>query len=188
MIESTEVWEKERVFVRGLASSQYSISEYRKWMKTHPRVRRWEDVRWSGGPHLFHKMQVITPQTMPIQSVFMHLEELAPGAAGMNHGHQNEALLYILEGRGHDIHDGKRYDWKAGDVMVVHNGCVHQHFNDDPERPARILIIKSKPLFNFLNLVEQGRVSDEIPGTTLTHQPSEEFAPPETELDGARGS
>ena len=27
--------------------------------------------------------------------------------------------------------------WEAGDVMLVENGCVHQHFNDDEnEDPA----------------------------------------------------
>ncbi|MBI4491403.1 MAG: cupin domain-containing protein [Chloroflexi bacterium] len=168
-------WEKDRIFVRGLTSSQYSIAGYRKWMKEHPRVRHWEDVPWSGGPAVFHKMEILTPSTMPGQTVYMHVEELAPGGVGYTHAHQNEALLYILEGHGHDLHDGQRYDWQAGDVMVVHHNCTHQHINDDPEKPARVLIIKSKPLFNFLNLVEQTKLSEETPPAKAGHRPGEQF-------------
>ena len=60
----------------------------------------------------------------------------APGAYGQKHGHLNSAVFYVLKGRGHDIHDGRRIDWKAGDVMIVEYGCVHQHFNDDPDNEA----------------------------------------------------
>ena len=67
----------------------------------------------------------------------------------------NSAVFYILDGKGHDVHDGVRYDWEAGDVCIVDNGCVHQHFNDDPDRPAHILIFKAKPLFAFFNLLMQ---------------------------------
>ena len=50
--------------------------------------------------------------------------------AGQKHGHLNSAVFYVLKGHGHDIHDGRHMQWKAGDVMLVENGCVHQHFND----------------------------------------------------------
>ncbi len=45
--------------------------------------------------------------------------------------------------------------WKAGDVMIVENGCVHQHFNDDPENEAILLVFKAKPLFLFMHLLFQ---------------------------------
>lgn len=71
------------------------------------------------------------------------------------HGHQNEAIFYILEGKGYELHDGKRYPWEAGDAVIVHAGCVHAHFSADPERPARALVINPKPLYMHLNLKEQ---------------------------------
>ena len=55
-------------------------------------------------------------------------------ARSQKHGHVNEAAFYILDGKGYEIHDGIRYDWKAGDVAIVHNNCVHQHFNAEPRR------------------------------------------------------
>ena len=45
------------------------------------------------------------------------------------------ALLYVLEGEGYDIHDGERYEWSAGDLVLVTPGCVHQHFNALEDRP-----------------------------------------------------
>ena len=53
------------------------------------------------------------------------------------------------------MHDGKRIEWKAGDIMIVENGCVHQHFNDDPDETAILLVFKAKPLFLFMHLLFQ---------------------------------
>ena len=61
----------------------------------------------------------------------------------------------MLKGRGHDIHDGRHISWKAGDVMIVENGSVHQHFNDDPQEEAILLVFKAKPLFLFMHLLFQ---------------------------------
>ena len=70
----------------------------------------------------------------------------------------NEAVFYILDGDGYEIHDGVRYDWKAGDIAIVHNNCVHQHFNASPTEPARALVIKTKPMYLFMNMLFQHTV------------------------------
>jgi len=31
--------------------------------------------------------------------------------------------------------------------------CVHQHFNADPVKPARALVLKPKPMIMFMNLL-----------------------------------
>ena len=80
----------------------------------------------------------------------------------------------MLKGRGHDIHDGRRIEWKAGDVMFVENGCVHQHFNDDLENEAILLVFKAKPLFLFMHLLFQKIVEwppDEAPTGQENYQP-----------------
>src|SRR5437016_49634 len=81
--------------------------------------------------------------------------EYAPGGKSQKHGHVNEAAFYILDGAGYEIHDGVRYDWKAGDVAIVHNNCVHQHFNASDTKPARALVMKTKPMFMFMNMLFQ---------------------------------
>jgi len=51
----------------------------------------------------------------------------------------------VLKGHGHDVHDGRTMKWQAGDVMLVENGCVHQHFNDDDNEDCILLVFKAKP-------------------------------------------
>jgi len=89
------------------------------------------------------------------QTLHVHLEEYGPGRRTQKHGHVNEAAFYILDGKGYEIHDGVRYDWSAGDVAIVHMNCVHQHFNADPVKPARALVLKPKPMVLFMNLMFQ---------------------------------
>ena len=67
----------------------------------------------------------------------------------------NSAVFFVLTGKGHDVHDGERLDWEAGDAMIVENCCVHQHFSDDPDKETIVLIMKAKPLFLFMHLIFQ---------------------------------
>ena len=85
------------------------------------------------------------------------------------------AVFYVIKGRGHDIHDGRTIPWKAGDIMIVECGCVHQHFNDDPEEEAILLVFKAKPLFLFMHLLFQKMVT--YPPTTLL-EGHEDWKPP----------
>ncbi len=107
-------------------------------------------------------------------SADIHLEEYAPGGRTQKHGHVNEAAFYILDGEGYEIHDGIRYDWKAGDVAIVHMNCVHQHFNASATKPARALVLKSKPMIMFMNLLFQKTV---IPRPTEPTSEGKGFAP-----------
>ena len=90
----------------------------------------------------------------------------------------NEAAFYVLDGEGYEIHDGVRYDWKAGDVSIVHNNCVHQHFNANPTKPARALVMKTKPMFMFMNMLFQKTVE---PRPTVPAPGAEDFAVREEE-------
>jgi len=77
----------------------------------------------------------------------------------MKHAHQYDAAFYVLEGKGYEIHDGKRYDWEAGDAFFVSpGGCTHQHLNADPDRPARLLIFTNPQSYDSLNLIADGLI------------------------------
>ena len=165
-------WAKKRTFVRALEGT---YSHLYKTLVDEPRVYSSSDVAWKGGPAMFGK-SVISPQaTTIIQSMESHIEAYAPGAFGQKHGHLNSAVFYVLKGRGHDVHDGRHIPWKAGDVMIVENGCVHQHFNDDPKEEAILLVFKAKPLFLFMHLLFQKIVSYPPNEATPGH---EDFRPP----------
>lgn len=92
-----------------------------------------------------------------INSFKVRMEPGAPSA--VKHAHQYDAVFFILEGKGYEIHDGKKYEWEAGDAVFVHpGGCVHQHFNADPERPAKALVFMLAPAYYSMNLVADGLV------------------------------
>lgn len=65
--------------------------------------------------------------------------EIAPGQAQSKHRHPGEAILYIVDGEGYSVIDGKRYEWSSGDAALVHQYVWHQHFNGSRERPAVVI-------------------------------------------------
>jgi quercetin dioxygenase-like cupin family protein len=160
-------FQRKKLFVRGLSSFTYSLRGELERLRKVPRVIKGKDLKLKLGPQYFN-VNILTPKEKISQVLFAHYVVLAPGGRSQKHGHMNEAMFYILDGKGHEIHDGVRYDWEAGDVVVVENSCVHQHFNDDPDRPARAIIIKSKPLYLFMNMVMQEVVEEQpmepVPG------------------------
>ena len=125
-----ERWTKKRVFVRALEGT---YGELVQELFTQPRVYHTKDWKWKGGPQNYGK-KIINPQSVKVaQSIETHIDVFAPGGYGQKHGHMNSAVFFVLKGKGHDVHDGKRHDWEAGDALIVENGCVHQHFNDEPD-------------------------------------------------------
>lgn len=147
-----ELWQKERLFVRALKGIYGDVYQQ---VLAQPRVYSSTAKPFKGGPVRYGKT-VVAPQAAEItQMIECHIDAYAPGAKSQKHGHMNSAVFYILDGTGYDVHDGVRYDWQAGDVCIVENSCVHQHFNADPQRQAVVLIMKAKPLFLFAHLVYQ---------------------------------
>jgi len=147
---------KDRVFVRGIQGA-YSLTDELKRLRAMPRIIKGKELLFNDGPQSFSK-HFIEPVDGLTQTLHVHLEEYAPGGRTQKHGHVNEAAFYILDGKGYEIHDGIRYDWKAGDIAIVHNNCVHQHFNASNTKPARALVIKTKPMYMFMNMLFQKQV------------------------------
>jgi gentisate 1,2-dioxygenase len=147
---------KDRIFARAIAGP-YNLKDELARLRAMPRVRKGRLIRFVDGPQTYSR-HYIEPKDGITQMFHIHLEEYAPGGHSQKHGHVNEAAFYILDGEGYEIHDGIRYDWKAGDVAIVHNNCVHQHFNASATKPARALVMKTKPMFMFMNMLFQKMV------------------------------
>jgi uncharacterized RmlC-like cupin family protein len=91
-----------------------------------------------------------------METVDAYMQVIPPGSRSGKHRHLAEECLYVLEGHGYDLHQDcdveitdayewkpqaeiKRYEWEAGDVIYVPPCTIHQHFNGDPRRPARLI-------------------------------------------------
>ncbi len=73
---------------------------------------------------------VIHPDTVvAAKDKWIYFQELEPGSRSGMHRHGSEELVIVLEGRGYDIHDGKRWNWQEGDLITIPAMTTHQHFN-----------------------------------------------------------
>src|SRR5712692_10854690 len=68
------------------------------------------------------------------KTIDAHVSEIAPGSHNNMHRHINEAIIYILSGRGYTmLQNGDapplRVDWEEGDVLSPPLNWWHQHFN-----------------------------------------------------------
>src|SRR5256885_6826064 len=142
---------KDRVFVRGI-EGQYSLKEELGRLRALPRVIKGARIEFNDGPQAFSR-HYVEPKDGVTQTLHIHLEEYGPGARSQKHGHVNEAAFYILDGEGYEVHDGIRYDWRAGDNAPVHNNSGHQHFNASPTPPPPAPVLKTKPTFMFMKML-----------------------------------
>lgn len=84
----------------------------------------------------------------------LHISEIPPGGHTGMHRHFNEAIIHIVMGRGYSLIDDERVEWEEGDTLVIPVFAWHQHFNTDPERPARYIAATNVPLMERLHLAK----------------------------------
>ncbi len=134
----------------------------------HPEEMPWEMSRQGLLKHLLNEQM-----NTRMETVDAYMQIIPPGSRSGKHRHLAEECLYVLEGRGYDLHQDcdveitdtyqwkpqaevKRYEWEAGDVIYIPPNTIHQHFNADPERPARLVSAINRVYKNSgLNDLEQ---------------------------------
>jgi quercetin dioxygenase-like cupin family protein len=111
-----------------------------------------------------------------METVDAYMQIIPPASRSGKHRHLAEECLYVLEGRGYDLHQDcdieimdvytwkpkeqiNRYDWEAGDVIYIPPNTIHQHFNTDPDRPAR-LISSTNRIFKYCGLNDLEQIED----------------------------
>ena len=106
----------------------------------------------------------------------MYMQLLEPGKPSGKHRHMAEEVFYVIEGRGYDLHwdvepeigtkyewrwakEAMRFDWEEGDFVYIPPFTMHQHFNADPNQPARIITATNRVVrllgFDWLDQVEE---------------------------------
>jgi gentisate 1,2-dioxygenase len=91
----------------------------------------------------------------------VYMQFLPPGQASGKHRHLSEEVFYVVEGEGYDLHwdlkfecrdemefewaaEPRRFDWREGDFVYIPPYCAHKHFNADPAKEARLIVINSR--------------------------------------------
>jgi quercetin dioxygenase-like cupin family protein len=148
----------------------------------HPSEMPWELSRQGILKHLLNEQM-----NTRMESVDACMQLIPPGSSSGKHRHLAEECVYVLEGRGYDLHQDcdveitdtyhwkpqdevKRYEWQAGDVIYIPPNTIHQHCNADPARPVRLISAINRIYRKFgLNDLEQIEDAPEYrPGVTLT--------------------
>jgi quercetin dioxygenase-like cupin family protein len=129
-----------------------------------------------------------------IETVDAYMQIIPPGSRSGKHRHLAEECLYVVEGRGYDLHQDcdveitdtyhwkpqdevKRYEWEAGDVIYIPPNTASQHFNLDPERPVRLISAVNRIYkASGLNDLEQLEDAPEYrPGVKVTPEMVQDF-------------
>jgi quercetin dioxygenase-like cupin family protein len=155
-------WDESKAWIRGRQNQKLyqallddaagaPVRNAKRKKIVHPQDMPWEMSRQGLLKHLLNEAM-----NTRMETVDAYMLVLAPGSRSGRHRHLAEECLYVLEGRGYDLHQDcdveitgtyhwkpqaelKRYEWEAGDVIYIPPNTIHQHFNADPERPVRLI-------------------------------------------------
>jgi len=147
-----------------------------------PSEMPWEMSRQGLLKHLINEQM-----NTRMETVDAYMQIIPPGSHSGKHRHLAEECLYVLEGKGYDLHQDcdieitdsyqwkpqqaiQRFEWEAGDIIYIPPNTIHQHFNADPDRPVR-LISSTNRIFKFCGLNDLEQIEDAPeynPDVTLT--------------------
>jgi quercetin dioxygenase-like cupin family protein len=120
------------------------------------KILRPSDMPWEMSRQGLLKHLINEDMNTRMETVDAYMQIIPAGSRSGKHRHLAEECLYVLEGRGYDLHQDcdveitdtyfwkpqeevQRFDWQAGDVIYVPPNTIHQHFNADPMRPVRLI-------------------------------------------------
>jgi len=153
-----------------------------------------EDMPWELSPQGLLKHLLNEGMNTRMETVDAYMLIIPPGSRSGKHRQLAEECLYVVEGRGYDLHQDcdveitdtyhwkpqdevKRYEWEAGDVIYIPPNTIQQHFNADPQRPARLISVINR-IYKAcgLNDLEQLENAPEyVPNTVVTPELVEQF-------------
>ena len=135
-----------------------------------------EDMPWEMSRQGLLKHLLNEAMNTRMETVDAYMAIIPPGSRSGKHRHLAEECLYVLEGRGYDLHQDcdveitdtyhwkpqaevKRYEWEAGDVIYIPPNTIHQHFNADAERPVRLISCTNR-IFKACGLNDLEQIED----------------------------
>ena len=111
---------------------------------THAILHREQPWEWT--PQGLLKWFVHPEISCAARRQWLYMQEIPVGSRSGKHLHMAEEQVFVLSGRGYDIHDGERWNWERGDLINIPPMTEHQHFSTDSENPA--LLFSSMPSLN----------------------------------------
>jgi quercetin dioxygenase-like cupin family protein len=119
-----------------------------------PRVVRGADQPWEQTRQGRLKYYLTAWSGIAGQDLELASYRIDPGQRTGRHRHVAEELLLVVEGSGHDLHDGTEHAWEAGDLICVPAMTEHQHVNDGEGAATLVSVWAHHPANEFLGGVE----------------------------------
>ena len=152
-------WTESKAWMRGKATGKIyqelldDASSAPARNARRKKVVRPDDMPWEMARQGLLKHMISEQMNTRMETVDAYMQIIPPGSKSGKHRHLAEECLYVLEGRGYDLHQDcdveitdtyhwtpqaevKRYEWEAGDVIYIPPNTIHQHFNADPDKPS----------------------------------------------------
>jgi len=174
-------YEESQKATLGKAQAKYyqqalqESSEFRKEYKRRKGVIKASEMPWEDSPqgrikHVINEKMNTTECALDLYQQF-----LAPGGSSGKHRHLAEEVFFVLEGKGYDLHwdvkfdcaeayiwdwekEPKRFEWEEGDFVYIPPYSIHQHFNADPNKPARFITATNRMVkalgFDWMEQIE----------------------------------
>jgi quercetin dioxygenase-like cupin family protein len=202
--DESKAWKRgrhnQKLYQAKLEDAQSAPSRNAKRKKlVHP-----EDMPWELSPQGLLKHLLNEGMNTRMETVDAYMLIIPPGSRSGKHRQLAEECLYVVEGRGYDLHQDcdveitdtyhwkpqdevKRYEWEAGDVIYIPPNTIQQHFNADPERPVRLISVINR-IYKAcgLNDLEQLENAPEyVPNTVVTPELVESFLRKKTKKEKA---
>jgi quercetin dioxygenase-like cupin family protein len=185
--DESNVWRQGEVnknFYQDLLddAAQKPVEDAKRKKIVKPNEMPWDMSRQGLLKHLLNEQM-----NTRMETVDAYMQIIPPGSRSGKHRHLAEECLYVLEGKGYDLHQDcdveitdtyhwipqeevKRFEWEAGDVIYIPPNTIHQHFNADPDKPVRLVSAINR-IYKYcgLNDLEQIENAPEYdPEVTLT--------------------
>jgi quercetin dioxygenase-like cupin family protein len=155
-------WDESKAWMRGTLNEKFyqGLLEDATQQPTRNAKRKKivhpEDMPWEMSPQGLLKHLINEKMNTRMETLDAYMQFIPAGSRSGKHRHLAEECLYVVEGRGYDLHQDcdveitdtyhwtpvkeiKRFEWEAGDLIYIPPNTIHQHFNADPARPARLI-------------------------------------------------
>ena len=135
-----------------------------------------EDMPWEMSRQGLLKHLINEAMNTRMETVDAYMQIIPAGSRSGKHRHLAEECLYVLEGRGYDLHQDcdveitdtyhwtpqeevKRYEWEAGDVIYIPPNTIHQHHNASADKPVRVISVINR-IFKACGLNDLEQIED----------------------------
>ena len=175
-------WGESKAWMRGTTSGKLyqallddalnqPVRNAKRKKIVHPEEMPWEMSRQGLLKHLLNEQM-----NTRMETVDAYMQIVPPGSRSGKHRHLAEECLYVVEGRGYDLHQDcdveitdtyhwkpqaevKRWEWEAGDVIYIPPNTIHQHFNASTEKPVRLISAINR-IYKYCGLNDLEQIED----------------------------